>query len=69
MNVNYLTIKVLISLKYNGNKSKLSDAKDINDLKRKWVRLYFKEGEKLPDGFIKGAKMIDFQAIWDYIKS
>lgn len=68
MEINYLTIKVMESIKHNRRKEYLSKATDIKDLKKMWLVLMYPTG-KPSEGFIKGAKTINFEAIWQYVKS
>ena len=60
---------MLTSLKYNGHKAFLSTATDIIDLKRKWLKLYHRERQKPSESFIKGAKTINFEAMFQWLHS
>lgn len=69
MEINYLTGKVLNSIVFTKKKEYLAKATDIKDLKTIWLRQFYKKGEEIPTGFIKGAKLIQFEVIWEYVKS
>lgn len=56
------------SIKYNRRKEYLSKAVDIGDLKKLWLKLMYPTGRP-SEGFIKGARTINFQAIWEYVKA
>ena len=58
----------MTSLKYNRHVDFLKQATDITDLKKKWLKIYYPDG-KPSEGFVKGAKTINFEAIYQYVKS
>lgn len=66
--INLNTAIVLTSLEYNLHKDFLLSAIDVIELKRKWLALYYKDGQKPSESFIKGAKTINFEAMFVWLK-
>lgn len=61
-------MKVMESIKHNRKKEYLAKATDIKDLKRLWLKLMYPTG-KPSEGFIKGAKTLNWEAIYHFVKA
>lgn len=68
MKPDYLTGLVLISLKRNGHLIKFKGVNNIDDVKRIYKQVYFGKQE-MSTRDIKGAKLINFQAMYEYFKT
>jgi len=68
MSTNYITKFVLVSLERNGHIRRFKGAKDINDVKRIYKDIYFKNQEMTAKD-IKGAREVDFQTIYEFSKT
>ena len=65
--INYLTILVLGSLKFNKYIEEFRKGQSVDDVKRIYKQVYFKN-RKMDEKDIKGARIINFEAIYQFVK-